>query len=41
MMEIESGPFVRILKFPRDIDTEKVTARQENGLLWITLPIVT
>lgn len=40
MMEIDSGPFARILTFSRDIDTNRVVARQEHGLLWITLPIV-
>lgn len=39
-MEIESGRFVREIKLPREIDRNHVTARQENGLLWVVLPIV-
>lgn len=38
-MEIESGPFRRELTLPREVDRDKVTARQENGLLWISLPL--
>ncbi len=40
MMEVESGPFARALEFKRDIEIDKVSARQENGLLWITLPVL-
>jgi HSP20 family molecular chaperone IbpA len=41
MMEIDDGPFERLLPLPADlaIDLEQVTARQENGLLWICVPI--
>lgn len=38
-MEIESGPFGRSIRIPDEIDPEKISARQENGLLWITLPL--
>ena len=38
-MEIDYGPFLRILKLSAEIDVEKVTAEQENGFLWITLPL--
>lgn len=39
-MEIESGRFVREIKLPREIDRNEVTAKQENGLLWVVLPFV-
>lgn len=39
MMEIVEGAFQRILEFPVTVNTEEVQARQENGWLWITLPL--
>lgn len=38
-MEIATGAFHRRIALPLPIDAEKVTARQENGLLWITVPL--
>jgi len=38
-MEIDSGPFERELRLPPEVDIEQVTAEQEDGLLWIRLPI--
>lgn len=38
-MEIESGRFGREINLPVDIDRNRVTAKQENGLLWIILPL--
>ena len=38
-MEIESGRFGREINLPVDIDRNRVTAKQDNGLLWIILPI--
>jgi HSP20 family protein len=38
-MEIESGRFGREIVLPVEIDRSRVTAKQENGLLWIVLPI--
>ena len=38
-MEIESGRFGRDIELPVQINREKVTAKQENGLLWIVLPV--
>lgn len=38
-MEIENGPFERSLELPDEVDTDGITARQENGLLWIHLPL--
>ena len=37
MMEIESGPFETHLQLSRDVDPERLVARQTNGMLWITL----
>ncbi len=39
-MEIESGRFHREVDLPAEVDREKVTAKQENGLLRIVLPLV-
>jgi HSP20 family protein len=38
-MEIECGRFSREIPLPAEIDRRRVTARQENGLLWIVLPL--
>jgi len=38
-MEIDSGPFEREVLFPDELDVERVTAEQKNGLLWIYLPL--
>lgn len=38
-MEIESGRFGREIELPVEVDRENVSAKQENGLLWIILPI--
>lgn len=38
-LEIDYGPFEREIDLPIDIDVEGVHAEQENGLLWITLPV--
>jgi HSP20 family protein len=38
-MEIATGPFHRRIALPLPIDPEQVTARQENGLLWISVPL--
>ncbi len=37
-LEIDYGPFEREVPLPIEIDVERATAEQENGLLWITLP---
>jgi HSP20 family protein len=39
IMEIPDGSFERVLEFPVAVDTEKVSAKQDNGWLWITLPL--
>lgn len=38
-MEIDYGPFIRSISLPVEIDPGKATALQENGFLWISLPI--
>lgn len=38
-MEIDYGPFIRSISLPVEIDPENATASQENGFLWICLPI--
>ncbi|CAN5252418.1 hypothetical protein BH23VER1_BH23VER1_36370 [soil metagenome] len=40
-MEIENGPFERLLELPEAVDPAGIKARQENGLLWIHLPLRT
>jgi HSP20 family protein len=37
-MEIDHGTFARAIDLPNEVDVDQVTANQENGLLWITLP---
>ena len=39
IMEIDYGPFERTVGLPEEIDTQKATAEQHNGLLWIYLPL--
>lgn len=41
VMEIPDGIFERILQFTVEVDPIRVEARQENGWLWISLPLVT
>ena len=38
-MEIESGRFGREIELPEEVDRDNVSAKQENGLLWIVLPL--
>jgi HSP20 family protein len=38
-MEIDYGPFLRVLKLSAEVDVDKVTAQQDNGFLWISLPL--
>jgi HSP20 family molecular chaperone IbpA len=40
-MEIDYGHFQRTLELPAEVDIEKATAEQKNGLLWICLPLKT
>jgi HSP20 family protein len=38
-MEIDYGPFERELRLPAEVDVDHVHAEQQNGLLWIHLPL--
>lgn len=38
-MEIDYGPFERVIDLTADVDTQQVRAEQRNGLLWIHLPL--
>jgi HSP20 family molecular chaperone IbpA len=39
IMEIDYGPFERRITLPEEIDVEQAHAEQQNGLLWIYLPL--
>ncbi|MEO7933936.1 MAG: Hsp20/alpha crystallin family protein [Chthoniobacterales bacterium] len=39
-MEIDYGAFSRVIPLPVEVDVGQVTAEQEQGLLWIELPIL-
>jgi HSP20 family molecular chaperone IbpA len=40
-MEIDYGPFLRVVQLPADVevDVDEAQAEQENGFLWIHLPV--
>jgi HSP20 family protein len=38
LMEIDHGAFARDVELPQDVIRDKITAKHENGLLWIELP---
>ncbi len=38
-MEIDYGPFEREIHLPLEVEPERVETEQENGLLWIYLPL--
>lgn len=38
-MEIACGRFSREIALPAEIDRQRVSAKQDNGLLWIVLPL--
>lgn len=38
-LEIDYGPFEREVRLPARVDVEQARAEQENGLLWIYLPL--
>lgn len=38
-LEIDYGPFLRELRLPAEVNVEEARAEQENGLLWICLPL--
>jgi HSP20 family protein len=39
MMEIDHGPFEREIMLPQNVDAQRISARQRDGLLWIELPL--
>lgn len=39
-MEIESGRFEREIILSAEVDRNRIRAKQDNGLLWIVLPLV-
>jgi HSP20 family protein len=41
VMEIDYGAFEREVILPSDVDRARVNAEQNNGLLWIYLPLLT
>lgn len=38
VMEIDHGPFERLVELPSDADPERITARYREGFLWIDIP---
>lgn len=38
-MEIDHGPFERVLELPKAIDPDQVSAEHVAGLLWIRMPL--
>ncbi len=38
-MEIDHGEFKREIPLPRNVDRKRVHAEQQNGMLWIYLPL--
>ena len=38
LMEIDHGNFTRDVELPQDADVMSITARHDNGLLWIVVP---
>ena len=39
-MEIDHGPYERVLELPAEIDADRVTAEYRQGVLWIELPLL-
>jgi HSP20 family protein len=39
-MEIDHGPFERVLDLPLEVDASQVTAEYRQGVLWIELPLL-
>ena len=38
-MEIDYGPFRRVIRIPPGVDADRVTSEYRNGILWIRLPL--
>ena len=39
VMEIDHGPFERTLSLPREVLVDQISAEQDNGMLWLRLPL--
>jgi len=39
-MEIDHGPFCRTVPLPETVNLDQVTSRYQEGMLWVTLPMV-
>lgn len=39
VMEIDYGPFERVIDLPSTVDSERISAKHSGGLLWIALPL--
>ena len=39
-MEIEYGPFRRLVRLPEDVDPQRASAQFERGMVTVTLPVV-
>jgi HSP20 family protein len=40
-LEIDHGPFERVLELPAEVEPDRVTAETRGGILWIRLPLRT
>jgi HSP20 family protein len=38
VMEIDHGPFLRVVELPQQVRQDKITAHYRNGMLWIEIP---
>jgi len=38
VMEIDHGPFYRSIQIPSSVERDGIKARQQNGLVWVTMP---
>jgi HSP20 family protein len=38
-MEVDYGPFERVLELPAEVDPRRVSAEHREGLLWVNLPM--
>jgi HSP20 family protein len=38
VMEIDHGPFLRVVELPQRVLHDKITAHYRNGMLWIEIP---
>jgi HSP20 family protein len=38
LMEIDHGPFARVVELPQNVERDRIVARYVDGMLWIELP---